>query len=59
VGRDGLAAALSWLDAESGRGPILLHVAVNESESAELERPKLSPAEIATAFRAGVTGRVE
>jgi len=55
-GRDGLAAALDFVQRESGRGPVLLHVAVDEREAAGLDRPKLSPSEIAAAFRSGVTG---
>lgn len=57
VGRDGLGAALDWAREGLGAGPSLLHVAVDEVESAELERPEMTPPEIATAFRAGVTGR--
>ena len=53
-GRDGLEEAMEWAARESGRGPILLHVAVDESEASGLERPNLSPSEIASAFRAAV-----
>jgi phosphonopyruvate decarboxylase len=56
IGTDALADGLDWLDKEAGRGPLLLHVAVDESEAEGLDRPKLSPPEIADAFRAGLTG---
>jgi phosphonopyruvate decarboxylase len=56
VGADALAEGLDWMDARAGLGPLLLHVAVDEREAGDLERPKLSPPEIAEAFRAGVMG---
>jgi phosphonopyruvate decarboxylase len=55
-GADGLEEAMEWAATESGRGPILLHVAVDETEASGLERPSLSPSEIASAFRASVGG---
>ena len=55
-GMDGLASAMDWAAQESGQGPILLHVSVDEAEASGLERPSLSPAEIASAFRASVGG---
>jgi phosphonopyruvate decarboxylase len=57
LGRDGLSSALDWAGEGLGTGPVLLHVAVDEVESAELDRPEMTPPEIATAFRVGVTGR--
>ena len=59
MGRDGIDAALCWADEEAGRGPLLLHLAVDEREAVDLERPKLSPEEIAAAFRDGVSGRLQ
>jgi phosphonopyruvate decarboxylase len=56
-GGDGLAEALDWAAARAGAGPVLLQVAVNEREAVGLERPALSPQEIALAFRDGVAGR--
>ena len=56
-GGDGLVEALDWAASCSGAGPVLLQVAVNEREAEGLERPVLSPQEIAQAFRDGVVGR--
>ena len=56
-GADGLSEALSWTRDQAGSGPILLHVAVSEREAEGLERPVLSPQEIAQAFRDGAAGR--
>lgn len=52
VGRDGLGEALTFAAEATGAGPVLLHVAVDEREAEGLDRPKLSPQEIADAFRA-------
>jgi len=56
-GADGLDAALAWAEDSIGDGPALLHIAVDEREAEGLERPALTPPEIAAAFRAGLTGR--
>ncbi|MEE3326558.1 MAG: phosphonopyruvate decarboxylase [Myxococcota bacterium] len=55
-GANGLEAAMDWAAQESGEGPILLHISVDEAEASGLERPNLSPAEIAEAFRMSVGG---
>ncbi len=55
-GTRGLAEALDWTVNRSGDGPILLQVAVDEREAEGLERPVLSPQEIALAFRDAVVG---
>ena len=57
-GVDVLGEALDWAADHSGHGPILLHLAVDEREASDLERPKLSPVEMAAAFRASVEGSV-
>jgi phosphonopyruvate decarboxylase len=51
-----LGQAFDWLDEYAGRGPLLLQVAVDEREAEGLERPELTPGEIAEAFRVGLTG---
>lgn len=51
-GRDGLDDVLAFAAEATGAGPVLLHVAVDEREAGDLDRPKLSPQEIAEAFRA-------
>lgn len=56
-GADGLADALEWAARSMGNGPVLLHIAVDEREAEGLDRPELTPPEIASAFRAGITGR--
>ncbi len=56
-GSDGLAAALDWARESLGAGPTLLHIRVDERESSGLERPALTPPEIAQAFRVGLMGR--
>jgi phosphonopyruvate decarboxylase len=56
TGRDALGAALDWAAGAVGGGPVLLHVAVDEREAADLERPALSPQEIAVAFRTAQAG---
>ncbi len=53
-GASGLGEALDWAKARLGAGPVLLHVAVDEREAEALERPALSPSQIAAAFRAGM-----
>lgn len=50
-GRDALDEALAFAADAVGSGPVLLHVAVDEREAGELDRPKRSPQEIAEAFR--------
>ena len=50
-GRDGLGAAMDWAAASVGRGPALLHVAIDTLEATALERPQLTPPEIAANFR--------
>jgi len=55
-GGDALDDALAFVADAAGSGPVLLHVAVDEREAEGLERPKLSPQEIAAAFRAGRGG---
>lgn len=56
-GRDALAEALDFIGDAAGDGPVLLHVAVDEREAGDLDRPELSPQEIATAFRAAQSGK--
>jgi len=56
-GAAGLDEALEWAAAQSGQGPVLLQIAVDEREAEGLERPALSPQEIALAFRDAVAGR--
>jgi phosphonopyruvate decarboxylase len=56
-GEDGLGAALEWASEVAGEGPVLLQITVNEREAEGLERPLLSPQEIALAFRDGVAGQ--
>ena len=51
-GIDGLDPAMDWLCEGLGRGPALLHLAIDRREAADLERPKISPPEIAEMFRA-------
>ena len=55
-GADGLGVALEWVRESLGGGPALLHVTVDEREASGLERPELTPPEIAQAFRAGLAG---
>jgi phosphonopyruvate decarboxylase len=56
-GRDALVASLDFITDVAGDGPVLLHVAVDEREAGDLDRPELSPQEIATAFRAAQGGQ--
>jgi phosphonopyruvate decarboxylase len=55
-GADRLGEALDWVAGQLGDGPVLLHIAVDEREASGLERPELTPPEIAAAFRAGLAG---
>lgn len=50
-GADGLADAMQWLSESLGAGPALLHVAIDQSEAEDLERPSATPPEIADSFR--------
>ncbi len=54
-GASSLDEAFRWAASESGEGPILLHISVDEREASGLERPDLTPAEIASAFRTALT----
>jgi phosphonopyruvate decarboxylase len=56
-GGDGLVAALDWAADGIGDGPALLHIAVDEREASDLDRPKHTPPEIAQAFRSGLAAR--
>lgn len=56
-GAGGLEGALEWAASEAGQGPVLLQIEVDEREAEGLERPALSPQEIALAFRDAVAGR--
>lgn len=56
-GRDVLDEALAFVAHAAGSGPVLLHIAVDEREAGDLDRPELSPPEIATAFRTAQGGR--
>jgi phosphonopyruvate decarboxylase len=56
-GEDALEEALEWAASKCGQGPVLLHIAVDEREASGLERPELTPPEIAEAFRAGLIGQ--
>ncbi len=51
-GRAGLAEALAWTDATCGSGPVFLRVRIDQRESSNLPRPKLTPPEFAERFRA-------
>jgi phosphonopyruvate decarboxylase len=52
-GREGLPEALAWARAAAveGSGPALLHVPIDRTEAAGLERPARTPPEIAEGFR--------
>ena len=50
-GSDGLEKAMAWAAEALGNGPALLHVAIDTTEAAELDRPNLAPPEIAENFR--------
>jgi len=56
-GRDALGDAMAFAAATGGSGPVLVHIAVDEREAGDLDRPELSPAEIATAFRRAQGGQ--
>ncbi len=56
-GRAALDDALAFVARNQGHGPVMLHIAVDEREAGDLDRPELSPPEIATAFRAAQGGR--
>ena len=50
-GREGLAEAMDWAAGDAERGPGLLHLRIDQRESADLVRPKVTPPEIASDFR--------
>ena len=50
-GREGLAEAMDWAAQDAERGPGLLHLRIDQRESADLMRPKVTPPEIASGFR--------
>ena len=54
-GSDGLEKAMLWAAEAVGSGPALLHVAIDRTEAQKLDRPDLTPPEIAENFRAFLT----
>ena len=54
-GRDGLEKAMLWAAEAVGNGPALLHVAIDTAEAEKLDRPNLTPPEIAENFRSFLT----
>lgn len=55
TGRDGLGTAIEWAARSFGRGPAFLHVRIDHRERKDLPRPDLTPPEIASHFRQGMS----